>query len=114
MQIFYRGLRVLRNMRRDGVYRRNVLVIGAGDAGNQIIKEINNSRYVKKKVVGVIDDDRTRLVIIFMERKVIGDRSYIRDKVVELHVHEIIIAMPSASPKQMKGILDICKETGCN
>ena len=32
---------------------------------------------------------------------------------MELHVHEIIIAMPSASPKQMKGILDICKETGC-
>ena len=39
-------------MRRDGTYRRNVLVIGAGEAGNQLIKEINNSRYVKKKVVG--------------------------------------------------------------
>ena len=52
----YRGLRVLRNMHRGGMYRRNVLVIGAGDAGNQLIKEINNSPYVKKKVVGVIDD----------------------------------------------------------
>jgi FlaA1/EpsC-like NDP-sugar epimerase len=38
-------------MRRDGTCRRNVLVIGAGEAGNQLIKEINNSRYVKKKVV---------------------------------------------------------------
>jgi glycerate-2-kinase len=47
----YRGLRAIRNMRRDGTYRRNVLVIGAGEAGNQLIKEINNSRYVKKKVV---------------------------------------------------------------
>lgn len=46
----YRGLRAIRNMRRDGTYRRNVLVIGAGEAGNQLIKEINNSRYVKKKL----------------------------------------------------------------
>jgi len=100
-------------MRRDGTYRRNVLVIGAGEAGNQLIKEINNSRYVKKKVVGVIDDDKTKIGNYIHGAKVIGDRSYIRDKVLELHVHEIIIAMPSASPKQMKGILDICKETGC-
>lgn len=109
----YRGLRAIRNMRRDGVYRRNVLVIGAGEAGNQLIKEINNSRYVKKKVVGVIDDDKTKVGNYIHGAKVIGDRSCIMDKVLELHVHEIIIAMPSASPKQMKGILDICKETGC-
>lgn len=109
----YRGLRAIRNMRRDGTYRRNVLVIGAGEAGNQLIKEINNSRYVKKKVVGVIDDDKTKIGNYIHGAKVIGDRSCIRDKVLELHVHEIIIAMPSASPKQMKGILDICKETGC-
>ena len=109
----YRGLRVIRNMRRDGVYRRNVLVIGAGEAGNQLIKEINNSRYVRKKVVGVIDDDKTKIGNYIHGAKVVGDRSCIRDKVLELHVHEIIIAMPSASPKQMKGILDICKETGC-
>ena len=49
----YRGLRAIRNMRRDGTYRRNVLVIGAGEAGNQLIKEINNSRYVKKKKLSV-------------------------------------------------------------
>ena len=109
----YRGLRVIRNMRRDGVYRRNVLVIGAGESGNQLIKEINNSRYVRKKVVGVIDDDKTKIGNYIHGAKVVGDRSCIRDKVLELHVHEIIIAMPSASPKQMKGILDICKETGC-
>lgn len=76
----YRGLRVLRNMRRAGVYRRNVLVIGAGDAGNQIIKEINNSRYVKKKVVGVIDDDRNKIGNYIHGAKVVGDRSDILEK----------------------------------
>lgn len=109
----YRGIRAIRIMKKNGVYRRNVLVIGAGEAGNQIIKEINNSRYVKKKVVGVIDDDKTKIGNYIHGAKVVGDRSCIMDKVLELHVHEIIIAMPSASPKQIKGILDVCKETGC-
>ena len=109
----YRGIRAIRIMKKNGVYRRNVLVIGAGEAGNQLIKEINNSRYVKKKVVGVIDDDKTKIGNYIHGAKVVGDRSCIMDKVLELHVHEIIIAMPSASPKQIKGILDICKETGC-
>lgn len=109
----YRALRALRVMRLNGTYQRNVLVIGAGDAGNQLIKEINNSRYVKKKVVGVIDDDRLKIGSYIHGTKVVGDRSCILEKVQELHVHEIIVAMPSASPKQIKGILDICKETGC-
>ena len=109
----YRRLRVLRNMRRAGVYRRNVLVIGAGDAGNQIIKEISNSRYVRKKVVGVIDDDRNKIGNYIHGAKVVGDRNDILAKVQELHVHEIIIAMPSANQKQIKEILDICKDTGC-
>lgn len=109
----YRGLRSLRIMRRNGEFKRNVLVVGAGDAGNQLIKEINYSHYVNKKVVGVIDDDRSKIGNYIHGAKVVGDRSCILEKAQELHVHEIIVAMPSASPKQMKGILDICKETGC-
>lgn len=109
----YRGLRVLRNMRNDSEYQNNVLVIGAGEAGNQLIKEINNSPYVNKKVVGVIDDNKSKIGNYIHGAKVVGDRTCIPEKVEELHVHEIMIAMPSATPKQMKNILDICKETGC-
>ncbi len=109
----YRALRAAKNMYKNGAYRRNVLVIGAGDAGNQLIKEINNSSYVKKRVVGVIDDDNTKIGNYIHGAKVVGDRNSILEKVQELHVHEIIVAMPSASPKQMKGLLDVCKESGC-
>lgn len=109
----YRGLRAIRVMIRNGEFQRNVLVIGAGDAGNQLIKEINNSRYIKKKVVGVIDDDRSKINNYIHGAKIVGDRSCILTKAEELHVHEIIVAMPSASPRQVKEILDICKETGC-
>lgn len=109
----YRGIRAIRTMRRNGVYQRNVLIIGAGDAGNQLIKEIKNSRFVKKRVVGVIDDDAAKIGNYIHGTKVVGDRNAILEKAQELHAHEIIVAMPSASPKQMKEILDICKETGC-
>ena len=64
-------------------------------------------------MVGVIDDDAAKVGNYIHGTKVVGDRNAIIEKAQELHVHEIIVAMPSASPKQMKEILDICKETGC-
>lgn len=109
----YRALRAVRNMIRDAEYTRNVLIIGAGESGNTLIKEIKNSRYLKKRVVGVIDDNRSKVGGYIHGVKIVGSRDDIIDKCQELHVHEIIVAMPSASPKQMKQILDICKETGC-
>lgn len=109
----YRALRAVRNMIRDAEYTRNVLIIGAGESGNTLIKEIKNSRYLKKRVVGVIDDNRSKVGGYIHGVKIVGSRDDIIDKCQELHVHEIIVAMPSASPKQMKMILDICKETGC-
>ncbi len=110
---WYRFMRAVRVLHRSGAYQRNVLIVGAGDACNQLIKEINNSSYIRKRVVGVIDDDPSKIGNYIHGAKVIGDRSCIIEKAKELHVHEIIIAIPSASPKHIKGILDICKETGC-
>lgn len=109
----YRATRALRNFVRDSEYTRNVLVIGAGEAGNALIKEIKNSRYLKKRVIGVIDDNQGKVGGYIHGVKIVGNREDIIDKCLELHVHEIIVAMPSASPGQIKEILDICKQTGC-
>lgn len=109
----YRAARSVRNMVRDADYTRNVLIIGAGESGNALIKEIKNSRYLKKRVVGVIDDNKGKLGGYIHGVKIVGTREDIIEKSEELHVHEIIVAMPSASPKQMKQILDICKQTRC-
>ncbi len=109
----YRGLRALRNMKRDARYTRNVLIIGAGEAGDALIKEINNSRYLKKRVVGVIDDNPGKKGRFIHGVKIVGNREDIIEKCEELHVHEIMIAMPSVSAKKKKDILDICKQTGC-
>ncbi len=109
----YRAIRGIRNMIRDVEYTRNVLIVGAGEAGNALIKEIKNSRYLKKRVVGVIDDNPGKAGGYIHGIKIVGNRDDIILKCMELHVHEIIVAMPSASPKQIKQILDICKQTGC-
>ena len=57
----YRVFRAVKNLVRDAEYTRNVLIVGAGDAGNALIKEIKNSRFLKKRVVGVIDDNMEKV-----------------------------------------------------
>ncbi len=109
----YRVFRAVKNLVRDAEYTRNVLIVGAGDAGNALIKEIKNSRFLKKKVVGVIDDNMEKVGSYIHGVKIVGSRGDIIEQCLERHVHEIIVAMPSASPQQMKQILDICKQTGC-
>lgn len=89
------------------------MVVGAGAAGNVLIKEIRNSRYIQKKVVCVIDDDRDKIGSFIHGVKIMGNRYEIPRLAKELAVDEIIIAMPAVSQKEIKGILDICKETGC-
>lgn len=93
--------------------QKRVLLIGAGDAGNALIREIKNSTYMNIKAVGVIDDDKSKIGNFIHGVKVVGDRNNILQKVRELEVEEIIVALPSASEKKIRDILNICKETGC-
>ena len=109
----YRAIRMLIRVRTNRKERKNVLVIGAGAAGSAIIKEIASSKYIDMKVVGIIDDDRNKSGGYIHGVRVVGNRYDILQKVEDLNVSEIIIAIPTASPKEMKEILDICKGTGC-
>lgn len=108
-----RGIKTLSNRRHQTEKMKRVLIIGAGEAGNAIIKEIVNSPYVNMKIVGIIDDDKTKKGKFLHGVKVIGDRNDIVDVAETYHVDEIIIAMPTVSAMETKSILDICKQTGC-
>ena len=108
-----RGLKTLSNRRHQTEKMKRVLIIGAGEAGNAIIKEIVNSPYVNMKIVGIIDDDKTKKGKFLHGVKVIGDRNDIVDVVETYRVDEIIIALPTVSAMETKQILDICKQTGC-
>ena len=112
---FYRAFRWLVGYIRgeNAAEMHRVMVVGAGAAGNVLIKEIRNSRYIQKKVVCVIDDDRDKIGSFIHGVKIMGNRYEIPRLAKELAVDEIIIAMPAVSQKEIKGILDICKETGC-
>ena len=112
---FYRAFRWLVGYIRgeNAAEMHRVMVVGAGAAGNVLIKEIRNSRHIQKKVVCVIDDDRDKIGSFIHGVKIMGNRYEIPRLAKELAVDEIIIAMPAVSQKEIKDILDICKETGC-
>lgn len=109
----YRAIRFLFGFRGGSAENTNVLIIGAGVAGNSLIREIRNSQYLQKNIVGVIDDDKNKMGGYIHGVKILGGRERIIESAKKYHVSEIIVAMPSASPKEVKDILDICKQTGC-
>ena len=108
-----RGIKTLSNRRYQTEKMKRVLIVGAGEAGNAIIKEIVNSKYVNMKIVGIIDDDKVKRGKFLHGVKVIGDRNDIVEAAETYDVDEIIIAMPTVSAMETKKILDICKQTGC-
>lgn len=109
----YRAIRVKKRKRENGKSCENVMVIGAGEAANMIIKEIINSDHIHKVVKCIIDDSEEKLGRYIHGIKVIGKRDTIIDNVAKYDINEIIIAMPSVSRKEISKILEICKETDC-
>lgn len=109
----YRAVRVKLRKRENGKSCENVMVIGAGEAANMIIKEIINSDHIHKVIKCIIDDAEDKLGRYIHGIKVIGNRDTIIDNVMKHEINEIIIAMPSVSRKEISKILEICKETDC-
>jgi FlaA1/EpsC-like NDP-sugar epimerase len=92
---------------------KRVLIYGAGEAGNNIVHEITKSQFVSMYIVGFIDDDANKIGRYMHGAKVLGTRNDLPQVVEEYRVDEIIVAIPTATAQQMKEILDVCKETGC-
>ena len=109
----YRFLRMINNRYRNNRKKRT-MIIGAGEAANAIIKEINNSQYLDGKIVCAIDDNRGKIGSYIQGIKVVGSRDDILEMVVKYEVTDIIIAIPSYPKKHLKPILDICKQTDCS
>lgn len=112
----YRILRILSNKRTAIVgrnHRTNTMVIGAGAAGNMILKEIESSQYLNIQVKCIIDDQPGCHGKLLRGVPIVGGRDKILDAVRQYGIDEIIFAIPSASVQTKKEILDICKESGC-
>ena len=112
----YRILRLINSKRSEfsgKKERNNVMLIGAGAAANAILKEIETSRYLNLNAKCIIDDNSGCHGKFFRGVPIVGGRNKIIDAVGEYGIDEIIFAIPSASTRVRKEILDICKETGC-
>lgn len=110
----YRLLRVIREKVYGGERDRiNTMLIGAGAAGNTILKEIEGSEYLRIKVCCIIDDNRAKQGKYLRGIQIVGGRHDIEAAVEQYDISEIIVALPSAEPDDLSDILNICKETGC-
>lgn len=97
----------------NGKGKIRLLIIGAGDAGAMLIKEIKKHRELNYKIVGLIDDDNLKLGKSINGIKVIGTRESIIDISKNRKIDEIILAIPSSSYGEQREILNLCKETKC-
>lgn len=103
----------LRNMlftKTDKAYKR-VLVVGAGQGGETIIREIRRNMNLPIEVVGLVDDDPTKLNQIMLGVRVLGATEDLSKIVAEHAVDEIIIAIPSAGGSDLRRIVQQCQNT---
>ncbi|MCI6552594.1 MAG: polysaccharide biosynthesis protein [Lachnospiraceae bacterium] len=109
----YRFLRSLKHKQQNKKNGISVMVIGAGEAANVIIKEIVNSNFSTMVIRCIIDDDKGKWGSYIQGIKVLGGREKIIECADIYEIDEIIVAMPSISRSELRKILEICKETSC-
>ena len=90
-----------------------VMVIGAGQAGQAVIKEMQSSSHLNTEVCCVIDDNPNKKGRLLEGVPIVGDRYDIVDKVKEYEITRIVYAIPATTGKNRKDILNLCKDTGC-
>lgn len=102
--------------KREGILRtgrKNTMIIGAGEAGYTLLKELQNSRFVDRNVCCIVDDDPGKKGKYLRGVLVAGSRQDICRLAAEYEIDEIMIAIPSASHAALQEVLNICNQTGC-
>ena len=111
---FYRSHRmVMRAKRRsEGDEEIRVMIVGAGAAGSQLIVELKTTQSLRIPVCAVDDNELTHH---YKNNgvPVLGDRYDIEKLAMDMHIDEIIVAIPSASSTTIRSILEICYRTDC-
>jgi FlaA1/EpsC-like NDP-sugar epimerase len=111
------GIRVLYSRNADGAFRpkappRRVLVIGAGNLGERLLREIATSPELNYHVVGFLDDDPDKRGRSLHGREVLGPVTELARLAAEHGIEEALIAVSRASAEQMRRIIDLCKKSG--
>ena len=109
----YRILRGIKHKQQNKKNGIKVMVIGAGEAANTVIKEIVNSNFSTMTIKCIIDDNKLKWGSFIQGIKIVGGRDKIVEYAAFYGIDEIIIAIPSASRATMKQLVEICQETNC-
>ena len=90
-----------------------VLLVGAGTAGHVVINEIKRNPQMKKKIVGLLDDDINKVGRRIHNIKILGTTDDVEKIVNQHHIDEIIITMANVSKEDKKSIIEKCQQTKC-
>ncbi|MCI6701210.1 MAG: polysaccharide biosynthesis protein, partial [Solobacterium sp.] len=109
----YRFILLLRGRNNDSEHKKNVMLIGAGSAGQIVFRDIKAAKEINEKVCCFIDDNPNKWNRYIDDVIIYGGRESILEAVDKYKIEKIYLSIPSASPKDKRDILAICNETGC-
>ena len=110
----YRFVLLSRSKRRNPDAKLiRVMLVGAGDAGEMILREIQRLKEESMRVCCIIDDNPNKWGRYIENVPIVGGRHEIIANARKYEIDKIFVAVPSASPEDKRAILNICKETGC-
>ena len=95
-------------------HRVRTMIVGGGSAGNMIIREMQDTDKMDYLPLCVIDDDVSKIGRTIHNVKIVGDTHDIPKFVSKYKIDTILITIPTASKADLKRIVTICKQTGCN
>ena len=110
----YRFVLLLRGRSANAeIDEKKCMLIGAGNAGQMILRELRNSKEIHERVVCIIDDNPNKWNRYVESVPVVGGRDDILANVEKYGIQKIYIAIPAATAENRRDILNICKETSC-
>lgn len=92
-----------------GSQGKKVLLYGAGDAGEQAVRDMQNNPKFMYQAIGFLDDDPFKKGLLMHGVPIFGTREALAEVVAEHGPEEILIAIPSAGPKVLKEIYEVCR-----
>ena len=97
-----------------GEWKERTLIVGAGDAGQIIARELRSNPRLQMELIGFVDDDPNKRNSAFQGVKVFGTQDDLANIIKEKEIDEVIIAIPSASGGQVKSIVERCRALDVN
>lgn len=113
IRYFYRFVLLLRSRTNNEVQKKNVMIVGAGSAGQMLFRDIKHSIETNETVACFIDDNPNKWDRYIDDVPVFGSRDHILEAVDKFNIEKIYVAVPSANPQDKRDILRVCNETSC-